>query len=299
MKVALVGLGNLGVPIAERVLGAGYPLTVYNRSAGKAESLLAAGAAVARSPRGLLAASDVCVTVVADDRALEAVTLPPDGVLADAHPGTVLVDMSTVSVAASSRVAAAADAAGVGFLRAPVSGNAAVVRAGTLTIVVSGPAEALARVDPIVRAIGPNVHYVGPAEEARVVKLALQVMIGGTAELLSEALVLGEAGGVGRETLLEVMGSSAVGSPFVKYKTGPLLADDYSATFTTSMMKKDLGLVLAFADSTGASLPLTSELESLLDDAIEAGYADLDFMALFLRLRHRTGQAGDTVESTG
>ena len=122
------------------------------------------------------------------------------------------------------------------------------------------------------------------------VKLALQVMIGGTAELMSEALVLGEAGGVSRQKLLEVMGNSAVGSPFVKYKTGPLLEDDYSATFTTAMMKKDLGLVLSFAREMRVRLPMTSELEGLLDDAIEAGYADLDFMALFLQLQAHADQ---------
>ncbi len=289
MKVALVGLGRMGAPIAERVLSAGHELTVYNRSPGKADDLLARGAALGKSPKDLLGASDVCITVVSDDAALEAVTLSNGGILAGARPGTVLVDMSTVSVAASSRVAAAADEAGVGYLRAPVSGNPGVVRAGNLTIIVSGPSEPFERIEPLLKTIGPNVHYVGDADQARVVKLALQVMIGGTAELMAEALLLGEAGGVSREKLLEVMGNSAVGSPFVKYKTGPLLRDDYSATFTTAMMKKDLGLVLGFADETGVRLPMTSELEGLLDEAIEAGYADLDFMALFLALRERAG----------
>ena len=282
----------MGVPIAERVLAAGHALTVYNRSPAKAASLVEKGATAAAAPRDLFAANDVCITVLADDRALEAVTLTPDGILAAARPGTVLVDMSTVSVAASSRVAAAAAPAGVHYVRAAVSGNPTVVRAGNLTIIVSGAPESFERVEPLLRAIGPNVYYVGEAEQARVVKLALQVMIGGTAELLSEALVLGEAGGVSRQTLLEVIAGSAAGSPFVKYKSGPLLEDDYSATFTTAMMKKDLELVLGFARETEVRLPMTSELEDLLDDAIEAGYADLDFMALFLRLReHAAGGA--------
>jgi 3-hydroxyisobutyrate dehydrogenase-like beta-hydroxyacid dehydrogenase len=119
------------------------------------------------------------------------------------------------------------------------------------------------------------------------VKLALQVMIGGTAELLAEAILVGDAGGVDRAKLLEVMGASAVGSPFLKYKTEPLLRDDYTATFTTSMMRKDVGLILALAAEGGASLPLTGDLETLLDDAIEGGYGDLDFMALLLLLQDR------------
>ena len=136
--------------------------------------------------------------MLADDDALAAVALAPDGVLAGARPGTVLIDMSTVSVDVSRRVAARAAEAGVVYLRAPVSGNPVVVRGGTLTIVVSGPTDAFARVEPVLRTIGPTLHHVGEAEEARVAKLALQVLIGGTAELLGEALVLGEASGLDR-----------------------------------------------------------------------------------------------------
>ena len=123
MKVAVAGLGNMGLPIAERVLAAGHELTVYHRSPGKGDALVARGAAAAASPKDLLGEADVCITMVSDDEALEAVTLSDDGVLAGARPGTVLVDMSTVSIAASSRVAAQAAETGVGYLRAPVSGN--------------------------------------------------------------------------------------------------------------------------------------------------------------------------------
>jgi len=291
VDVALVGLGKMGVPIAERILAAGHTLTVYNRTPGKAGELVEQGATVAESPGSLLADHDVCITMVSDDGALEAVTTGEGGVLGQARPGSALVDMSTVSVAASSRVAAAAESAGVAFYRAPVSGNPGVVRAGNLTIVVSGPAEPYERIEPLLTAIGPNVFYVGEAEEARVVKLALQVLIAGTAQLMSEALLLGDAIGVDRARLLEVMGNSAVGSPFVKYKTAPLLADDYSATFTTSMMKKDIDLVLALADEAGIPLPVTAELAELLQETKDEGYADVDFMALLLRLRARAGLA--------
>lgn len=288
MKVALAGLGRMGTPIAERILAAGNELTVYNRTAGKAAALAALGAEVAADRSRLLAENRACVTVVSDDAALEAVTLGDGGVLARAAAGTILIDMSTVSPAASARVAAAADAAGVRYLRAPVSGNPTVVRAGNLTIVVSGPVDALAEARELLEQIGPNVHYVGEGEQARVVKLALQVLIGGTAELLAEALVLAERGGVDRSVLLEVLGSSAVGSPFVKYKTGPLLADDYSATFTTEMMLKDVELVLGFAAESGTPLPLTDELKRLVVATIGAGYGDADLMALYLALRERS-----------
>jgi len=285
--VGLIGLGNMGTAIAERVLEAGYPLVVQNRSLEKAAPYVDRGATLADTPTELAEEVDVVLTSLADDEAFEHVA---EKVLAAAHPASVLVDLSTVSPAASARVASLADEASVDYLRAPVSGNPTVVRAGNLTLIVSGPREALDRVEPVLRAIGPAIHYVGDAEQARVVKLAINLMIAGLAELMSEALVLGEMSGVSREALLEVMGSSAVGAPFVKYKTEPLLADDFSATFTTALMEKDIDLVLDAARQSEVELPLAQHLKALLRAAVEAGYADDDFMALYLHLRGATSE---------
>ena len=281
-SVAVVGLGKMGLPIAERILEGGFPLSVWNRTAEKAEELAERGATVLASPADALATADVCATMLADDGALEEVTA---GILGGARPGKALVDMSTVSVAASERVAERAAAAGVEFLRAPVSGNPSVVRAGNLTVIVSGPGDAARRLEPILQAIGPKVLYDGEGERARVVKLALQFLIAGTAELLGEALVLGEAAGVDRGTLLEVIGKSAMASPFVGYKTEPLLRDDYSATFTTAMMLKDIDLVLDLAAGSDLTLPVTRELRTLLETLAGSAYADKDFMALYVQLR--------------
>jgi 3-hydroxyisobutyrate dehydrogenase-like beta-hydroxyacid dehydrogenase len=272
----------MGTAFAERVLEAGYPLVVHNRTRGKADALVARGATAASSPAELAEAVDVVLTSLADDEALEQVA---EEVLAAARPGTVLVDLSTVSPAASARVAALAGEASVDYLRAPVSGNPSVVRAGKLSLIVSGPRETLERVEPVLLAIGPSIHYVGEGEQARVVKLAINLMIAGLAELMSEALVLGEAAGVSREALLEVMGGSAAGAPFVNYKTEPLLRDDFSATFTTALMEKDIDLVLDVAAKANVDLPLAGHLKALLRAAVEGGYADDDFMALYLQLR--------------
>ena len=285
--MGLIGLGNMGTAIAERVLEAGYPLVVQNRSLEKAAPYVDRGATLADTPTELAEEVDVVLTSLADDEAFEHVA---EKVLAAARPASVLVDLSTVSPAVSARVASLADEASVDYLRAPVSGNPTVVRAGNLTLIVSGPREALDRVEPVLRAIGPAIHYVGDAEQARVVKLAINLMIAGLAELMSEALVLGEMSGVSREALLEVMGSSAVGAPFVKYKTEPLLADDFSATFTTALMEKDIDLVLDAARQSEVELPLAQHLKALLRAAVEAGYADDDFMALYLHLRGATSE---------
>jgi 3-hydroxyisobutyrate dehydrogenase-like beta-hydroxyacid dehydrogenase len=278
----LIGLGNMGTPIAERLLEAGYSLVVHNRTPQKAESLAERGAVVASTPAELVAQVDVLLTSLADDAALTAVAA---SVLAAARPGLVLVDMSTVSPAASARVAELAREASVEYLRAPVSGNPTVVRAGNLSFIVSGPAGALERVEAVLHAIGSTVHHVGDGEQARIVKLAINLMIAGLGQLMSEALVLGEAAGVSRAALLDVMASSAAGAPFVKYKTEPLLRDDFSATFTTALMEKDIELVLDVAADSGIELPIARELKGLLRSAIDAGYANDDFIALFLHLR--------------
>ena len=283
--VALLGLGNMGLPIAERIMDAGFPLSVWNRTAEKATPLVARGARQLDAPSDALRHAGVCITSLADDAALEDVLLAENGVLAGARPGTTLIDMSTVSVAVSEHIASRAAQAGLGYLRAPVSGNPTVVRGGTLTIMVSGSEDLAREVQPLLEAIGSTVLYVGNDEAARVVKLVLQVLIGGTAELLGEALVLGEGAGVDRDKLLEAIGASVVGSRFVEYKTQPLLEDDYSATFTTDLMLKDVRLVLDLAFQNGVDLPFTERLSTLLEETVERGHGDEDFIALFRRLQ--------------
>ena len=277
----------MGSAFAERLLDAGYQLLVHNRSRQKTEALAERGAAVAETVADLVVASDVVLTSLSDDDAFESIAA---SVVGAARPGTVLVDTSTISPGASARVAALAEQASVLYVRAPVSGNPSVVRAGNLAFIVSGPSAALERAEPVLLAIGPSIHVVGDAEQARIVKLSINLVIAGLAQLMSEALVLAEASGVSRAALLETMGNSAAGAPFVKYKTEPLLRDDYSATFTTNLMEKDLDLVLEAAGAAHVRLPLAGELKTLVRSAIEAGYGDDDFMALFLHLRSEAEQ---------
>jgi len=278
----VLGLGNMGSAVAERLLTAGYEVRVHNRTPARAAPLEAQGAGRAEDAGDLAASVDVLLTSLADDRALEDVV---PAVVDSAREGLVLADLSTVSPPASARVAALTDDRGIAYLRAPVSGNPSVVRAGNLGFIVSGPRNAFERVEPVMLDIGKTVHYVGAGEEARVVKLAINLVIAGLAQLMAEALVLAEGAGVSREALLETMGDSAAGAPFVKYKTEPLLRDDYSATFTTRLMEKDIELVLDAADAAGVRLPLAVEIESLVRSTIDAGYGDDDFMALYPHLR--------------
>jgi len=291
-SVAVVGLGHMGLAIAERLIDAGYPVAVANRTPGRDTELVERGATRLDSVAAALVHAGICVTSLADDAAVRSAILGDGGILRDARTGGTLVEMSTISVAASAEVAEGAAEAGVRYLRAPLSGNPAAVRSGSAACFVSGPAEESERREQLLRTIAPAVRYLGEGEQARVAKLALQVLIGGTTELLAEALVLGESSGLDRSTLLEVIGTSVIGSKFVEYKSGPLISDDYSSTFTTDMMRKDVDLVLELAGETGVELPFTSELRSLLEETSEAGHGEDDFSALLLRLTRRVEAPG-------
>jgi 3-hydroxyisobutyrate dehydrogenase-like beta-hydroxyacid dehydrogenase len=282
----------MGEPIARRVQAARHALAVWNRTPGRADALVEGGAQLLASPAEAWGSADVCVTMVLDDEALRDVTVREGGLLAaaDGAADRVLVDMTTVSVGVSREVAQAAEEAGIAYLRAPVSGNPSVVEAGNLTIIVSGDERVFGRVESMLRDIGPNVFLVGGADEARVLKLALNLMIAGTAELIAEAIVLGEASGLERGKLLEVMAASAVGSPFVKYKTAALVARDYSATFTSAAMHKDLALALDAGREAGVPLPVTAAVQQLVQACVSSGMAEADLMSLLPRLEREAGR---------
>jgi 3-hydroxyisobutyrate dehydrogenase-like beta-hydroxyacid dehydrogenase len=194
--------------------------------------------------------------------------------------------MSTVSVDSSRRVAERLAEAGVGYLRAPVSGNPSVVEAGRLAIMVSGDPALLDRVRPVIEAIGPTVFSVGDAEQARAMKLALNLVIAGTTELIVEALALAEAGAVPRERALEVMAGSVIGSPFLQYKAAALRERDYTATATTELIAKDVTLATQLAGDCELPLPLTDAVGELLAETVALGHGEKDFLALELRLEH-------------
>jgi 3-hydroxyisobutyrate dehydrogenase-like beta-hydroxyacid dehydrogenase len=288
MRVAVLGLGRMGAPIADRLQQAGHELSVWNRSPGPAEPYADRGVHVLGTLREAWERADVCVTMLADGPAVEAVTLGEDGLLSVDSDGT-LVDMSTIGADSSARVAVECERRGVSFLRAPVSGNPTVIVAGNLGIIVSGPKDVFDHLSGTLRDIGPNVFHVGGAEEARIVKLALNLMIGGTAQLMAEALVLAEKYGLDRAKMLEVMGASAAGSPFVKYKTDPLVANDYTSTFSSNMLFKDLALALEAGHQVAAPLPLTAATQQMIQGCMAMGMGDDDFMALLPRLRREAG----------
>ncbi len=290
MRVAVLGLGHMGVPIAERLGQAGHELSVWNRSTGPADALGDRGVTRLARPQDAWTHADLVVTMLADDDAVKAVTLGPDGLLAsDAQLDGTLIDMSTISVETSALIAEVCEERGVSYLRAPVSGNPSVVVAGNLGIIVSGPEQIYETVSPTLKDIGPNLFYVGAGDESRIVKLALNLMIGGTTQLLAEALVLAEQHGLEREKMLDVISGSAIGSPYVKYKRGTLLSGDYSSTFTANLLHKDLVLALEAADAVSVPLPVTALTRQLVQSCVAAGMGDLDLAVLVPQLQRDAG----------
>jgi 3-hydroxyisobutyrate dehydrogenase-like beta-hydroxyacid dehydrogenase len=298
-RVAVVGLGKMGSALARRLLGLGVEVTIWNRSAAAAEALAADGAHVASSLAQVWDGIDVVLTFLADDSAVRSVRIGESRLLAVAPGGGLLVEMSTISPAVSAELAEAALAAGIDYLRSPVSGNPGVLAAGQLTLIVSGDRAAFERGRELLGSVGAKVHYVGAGDEARTLKLAVNSVLASTAQALAEAIVLCEVSGIDRAVTLDVISSSAVGSPFVAYKRDALLARSYEATFTTTMVEKDLGLVAGAAESAGVVLPLADLVRRLAGAAARSeGFGDLDFMALLVHLQVLSGLPTDVPRGT-
>jgi 3-hydroxyisobutyrate dehydrogenase-like beta-hydroxyacid dehydrogenase len=270
----------MGEPMIGRLLDAGYEVSVWNRTRAKAEPLEARGASVVASPADL-AGCDIVFTMVGGSEDLKEVTLGPSGVLTrgDRAPA-VLIDSSTVSAEASQAVREQAERVGTALLAAPVSGNPNVVRAGRLTFVASGPADAFATAEPVLDALGRGATYVGEGDRARLVKICHNLALGIVAETLAEITVLAEKGGIARADFLSFFNDSVMGSTFSRYKTPALVTLDYTPTFTPELLLKDFDLGLEAAAELGASVPLVERARSLVAAMIDDGYTDVDFAAL-------------------
>lgn len=254
-KIGFLGLGYMGSRMAARLLDAGYPLAVFNRSADKTEALAARGARACRSAKELASGNDILISCVADDRALEAVLLGPDGALAGARPGTTLIEMSTVSPQASKRVREAARQRGVAMLDAPVSGSTPQAEAGTLVIFVGGDEELLERCRPVLEILGSNLVHMGPGGAGVTMKLVVNSLLGMGLQALAEALALGEKSGLEREKLLDALGQTAHVSPGQKGKMENARRGTYAPQFPLRLMHKDFGLILDQAAALNVPMP--------------------------------------------
>ena len=287
--VGFVGLGAMGSRIAGRLLGAGNVVYATNRTRGKADRLVEVGLIWRDSPREVAAEAEVVFSMVTDNRALEAITAGPDGILAGLGPGSVYVDMSTVSPAASVELADRVRELGGVMLDAPVSGSVLAAEEGTLAIMVGGDPAAFARVEPLLGELGRTVTHVGSNGKALLMKLAVNMSLAVQMITFSEGVLLAERGGIDPKVAIDVLISSAVGSPMLRTR-GPLLLDrPDEAWFNVNLMRKDVDLALEQGRTLDVRLPSTAIADDLLTTARLLGYGDQDIVAVFDVLGHLAG----------
>ncbi len=289
-RIGFIGVGRMGLPMSRFLVQAGYPVTVCDPDPTRVALAIANGAEVAGSIAELVGAVDVVFSSLPDDKILLAVA--PE-ILASARPSTIYVDTSTVSPSASAQVAKEADARGVAYVRMPVSGNSNSAEAGQLTALASGPRAAWDTVKPAVEKFSTAQVYCGDAEQARYLKLCINLLVANTAALLAESLALGRKGGLDWKTLLEGIAASTMGSPWIKAKAKLLATRDFTPTFTPAQIAKDMDLMLRAGDELGIPMPLTSVTRQLMKATAGAGYAEEDFIAVVKLLETQSGLPTD------
>jgi 3-hydroxyisobutyrate dehydrogenase-like beta-hydroxyacid dehydrogenase len=286
-RVAVVGAGRMGAAMVGTLRRAGLPVLVYNRTRDKAEAVAeATGAEVAATAREAAEGAQVVLSSLADDAAVGAAYTGGDGIVAGLQPGTVVCESSTIDPGTVRRLRPLVEDRRAELLDTPVSGSVSAVEAGTLTIMVGGDAEVLARARPVLDPLARHVVHVGELGSGAVMKLAVNAIVHGLNLALSEALVLAERAGVARETAYQVFADSAVAAPFVHYKREAFEHPGRPpVAFSLELVGKDLDLILALAEAAGVPMEQAASNRQVVRAAIAAGLGghDLSELATFLR----------------
>ncbi|KPK25329.1 MAG: hypothetical protein AMK69_14620 [Nitrospira bacterium SG8_3] len=288
-KIGFIGMGKMGIPMSSNLVKAGYPVTVYNRTREKTKALADLGAAVADCPKVAAEGQDMIISMISDDPVLEAISFGSGGAFEGVKSGAIFIDMSTVSPIMSSRVADEAEKKDIQYLRAPVSGSTALADSGDLTIFASGPKGTYETCEGIFGAMGKKTFYVGTGEEARYLKLVLNIMVGLTSAMMAEALTFGEKGGIDWELMIEIVNNSVLASPLVSYKAQMLKDRNYVPAFTTSQMAKDFDIALSTGNTANVAMPLTSMVRQFFGTMIAKGRGEQDFFGLVNLLEEMAG----------
>lgn len=283
-RVGFVGLGVMGRPMVMHLLKAGYPVTVWTRRAGAADAVVAAGAAVAPTLAALGAGADVVCTNVTATADVEAVLTAPDGVIAGARPGTVAIDMSTITPDGARRIGRVLAERGVHMLDAPVTGGPAGAEAGTLTIMVGGDLAVLERMRPILNCLGARVIHVGPSGAGQVVKACNQLALLVNAEGVAEALSLGQRHGVDPRTVREVLMGGIAASRVLDVFGAKMAERQFTPGMQTRLYDKDMTIALDLAKEAGGRLPAAEVVRRHLDELMARGEGERDLATLITLL---------------
>ena len=292
MRVGFVGLGTMGGAMAATAARAGFGVTAWNRTPGRATELGDLGVSMADSPAAVAAASEVIITIVSDTPDVEAVLFGPGGVAHGATKGSVVVDMSTISPSATRDFAERLRANGVAMLDAPVSGGSEGATKGTLSIFVGGEAADLDRARPVLESLGTTITHVGPIGAGQAVKAVNQVILAGTYLGVAEGIVLAMKAGLDVEQVVAALSGGAAQSWVLANRSGRMLENDYPLGFKVALHRKDLGIALSMARELGASLPVSALCEAIETQLMDDGHADEDMSAVARSVRAQSGLEG-------
>jgi len=286
-KVAFLGLGVMGYPMAGHLTRAGHQVTVYNRSAAKAQAWLAEcpGHASAPTPREAAAGADIVFACVGNDDDLRSVVLGPDGAFAGMKPGAVFVDHTTASASVARELGSEAQKRGLQFIDAPVSGGQAGAVNGALTVMCGGDAATFDKVKPVAMAFSRAFTLIGEAGAGQLAKMVNQICIAGLVQGLSEAIAFGQHAGLDMKLVLDVIGKGAAQSWQMDNRGKTMVDDQFNFGFAVDWMRKDLGLVLDEAKRNGARLPVTALVDQFYADVQQMEGGRWDTSSLVKRLR--------------
>ena len=294
--IGFIGLGVMGGPMAANLVKAGFEVTGYNRSPEKTQRLVAAGGRGAASAAEAADGADVVITMLPDSPDVEAVLLgggghDGDGVIARLAPGTTVVDMSTIRPDVARSLAAAGAERGIGVLDAPVSGGEQSAIDATLSVMAGGETATFEAARPVLEAVGSTIVHVGPAGAGQTVKAANQLIVGGTLQLVAEALVFLDAHGVDRARAVEVLAGGLAGSAVLDRKAPAMLAANFRPGFRVDLHHKDLGIVTAAARDAEVAIPVGALVATLMGSLRAQGHGDLDHGALLLQVEQLSGRS--------
>ena len=288
-KLGWIGLGKMGNPMSAHLLDAGYPLAVYDIVPAAMSAVTKKGATPANTAADVAGQADIVISMIPDDPALATVAAGPQGIFQSAKPGMIYIDMSTVSPAISARIGQIAEEKGVRFLRSTVSGSTESAISASLTILVSGPEDAFVRCRPIFEKLGQKVFHVGTEEQARTLKLVVNMMVGITSAMTAEALIFGKRGGLDWEQMIDIINNSVVASPLVGFKAQMLKKREFAPAFTASQMTKDFDLALDTGRKLDIPMPLTAMVRQLYGAMKDTGKGELDYFGLLAQMEEMAG----------
>ena len=282
MKAGWVGVGKMGGLLSRRILEAGNELYIFDVNPAQTAPLAELGAQLCASAAEVARKADVTFSMVPNGKILKSVVFAPGGILEGIGAGKIYLDISTISVEDSAAITEAVDGKGAFYLPCPVSGSTIQARTGTLTVMTSGNEEAYRRAEPLLALFGEKRYYMGPGQEARVMKLVIQSMVGAQFQSYAEALVLGEKAGVDWNTMIEILSECSAASTNIRNKVTEFQTRDFTPMSTVHVQLKDMNLVMDLARQYNVPIPVTAIATQYYNAMVASGRGDLDYAAILL-----------------